>query len=501
MSLNSQALLDHPMWRPAYSLERALQASGSRKAKIILKALRWVAFSLRLLEIDELFSAVVTPTESDCYAIDLRDSSELVELCAYLIVVDDNKRVHFRDYDLRNLILSPERSIMDPCQHTQVHEMIATVCLRHVQCLHRQSIFRPWLLTGDWLRAQVKRCQFWNYSTSFWYEHFRIAEGNSQDLPAILYRILQSAILEHKLELGPGETISDRRINIGLWICSQYDLSVLGRTLLEMGADVDYKDKVGGTPLHGAAANSSANMFKLLLTAGADIDSLDQNGMTALHYSSISGSSDAVSLLLDRGANVDVHPASPARDDSSTYLSGATALHLAAGHGHADVVRLLLRAGSNFNATTRCKETPLHFAAERGDYDTIRHLIECGADPEAENATFETALEIAIEKRHDSIVKFLIERGAKPRMISLADIEYLEKAVSSQTLENALQPLRSLTVQHNTMPLTCASSTYGPQKPFFDAPQGHGPKGQASSHPDNDAWSLVDRVSIKVEIA
>jgi hypothetical protein len=265
LSLNSQALLDHPKWRPAYSLERALQANGLGKAKIILRALRWVAFTLRLLDIDELFSAVVTMTaESDFCTIGLRDASELVELCAYLLVVDDDRQVQFCDRDLRNLILSPEMSIVDPCQHTQVHEMIATVCLRHVQCLHRQSIFRPWLLTGDWLQGQVKRCQFWNYSTSFWYAHFRIAEGDSPDLPAILYRILQSALLEDKLELGPGETISDRRINIGLWVCSQYDLSILGRTLLEMGADVDYKHTVGGTPLHGAAANSSANMLKLL---------------------------------------------------------------------------------------------------------------------------------------------------------------------------------------------------------------------------------------------
>jgi Ankyrin repeats (3 copies) len=287
--LNSQALLDHPNWRQLYLLQRALQANGLGKAKIILKALRWVAFTLRLLDIEELFSAVVTMTgEPDCYTTHLRDSTELVELCASLLVVDNDKQVQFCDRDLRNLILSPEMSIVDPCQHNQVHEMIATVCLRHVQCLHRQSIFRPWLLTGDWLRTQVKRCQLWNYSTSFWYEHFRIAEGDSQDLPAILYRIFQSALSEEKLELGPGETISGRRINIGLWICSHYDLSILGRTLLEMGADVDYKHNVGVTPLHAAAAKGNAKMCELLLRAGAYVDSLDQNGMTALHYSSIS---------------------------------------------------------------------------------------------------------------------------------------------------------------------------------------------------------------------
>lgn len=500
-SLNSQALLDHPKWRSAYSLERALQANGLGKARIILRALRWVAFTLRLLDIDELFSAVLTMTaESECYTVGLRDSSELVELCEHLLVMDDDRHVQFCDRDLRNLILCPEISIVDPCHHTQVHEMIATVCLRHVQCLHRQSIFRPWLLTGDWLHAQVKRCQFWNYSTSFWYEHFRIAEGSSQDLAAILYRILQSALLEDKLELGPGETVSDHRINIGLWMCAQYDLSILGRTLLEMGADVDYKHTVGGTPLHGAAANSSANMLKLLLTAGANIDSLDQNGMTALHYSSISGFSDAVSILLARGANVDIQPASPPCDDSFTYLTGATALHLAAGHGHANVVKILLAAGSNLNATTRCKETPLHFAAEHGDYSTFRHLIESGADLEAETAASETALEIAIEERHDSIVNLLIERGAKPRMTSLADIEYLEKAVSGQVFDTELQQFKNLTLQHNIRPLSCATSTYESGTPFSEVPESLEQKCQPSSDLDDDEWSLVDRVSMKTEV-
>jgi ankyrin repeat protein len=222
--------------------------------------------------------------------------------------------------------------------------------------------------------------------------------------------------------------------------------------------------------------------------------------MTALHYSSISGFSDAVSLLLDRGANVDVQPASPPRDDSFTYLSGATALHLAAGHGHANVVKILLRAGSNFNATTRCKETPLHFAAEHGDYDTFRHLIESGADLEAETAASETALEIAIEERHDSIVKFLIERGAKPRMTSLADIEYLEKAVSGQVLGTALQQIKSLTLQH-TRPLSCATSTCGSGTPFSEVPEGREQKCQPTSDLDDDEWSLVDRVSMKMETA
>jgi ankyrin repeat protein len=49
--------------------------------------------------------------------------------------------------------------------------------------------------------------------------------------------------------------------------------------------DVNAKDEVGGTPLHGAAYDGHKEIVELLITAGADVNVMDVlSGSTPLDY-------------------------------------------------------------------------------------------------------------------------------------------------------------------------------------------------------------------------
>ena len=179
--------LKGPASGPLRNFVRFLRSDESAKASLVLEVARWVAFSCRILSRDELVAAVITSTElgdahSHCVAGKLKttvvDTSKLLDLCAGFLEVARDGSVTIPDTALRTYILSPAISALSPCPEAKVHERIAMVCLRHLQCLHPETIFRPWLLTGRLLRGEIEPCRLRSYSVAFWHEHFRHAENH-----------------------------------------------------------------------------------------------------------------------------------------------------------------------------------------------------------------------------------------------------------------------------------------------------------------------------------
>ena len=76
--------------------------------------------------------------------------------------------------------------------------------------------------------------------------------------------------------------------------------------LLDLGADIDARDKAGKTPLMlvaGTRTQALTPMLDKLLLAGADIEARDSSGHTALMYAAIEIAGDKIALLVDRGAD------------------------------------------------------------------------------------------------------------------------------------------------------------------------------------------------------
>ena len=75
------------------------------------------------------------------------------------------------------------------------------------------------------------------------------------------------------------------------------------KTLLEAGADVNAKIKIGGTALMMAAAFGHADCVKVLLKAGADVNAKTKDGETALMLAANERHTDCVKALREAVAN------------------------------------------------------------------------------------------------------------------------------------------------------------------------------------------------------
>lgn len=145
---------------------------------------------------------------------------------------------------------------------------------------------------------------------------------------------------------------------------------------------VEYRDRVGNTPLHLAAALDRVDMAKLLLTRDADVNA-----------------------------------------DSGNYIFVYTPLHEAARHDSPRVANLLISKGADINAgryirnrewADRYTYTPLFHAVRFNHIKLAKVLLENGADPNisAHPSTGETALRLARSKGYVKLAKLLIEYNA-----------------------------------------------------------------------------------------
>jgi ankyrin repeat protein len=448
--LNFEALLE----RSTSTIKNALSQGSPARTDMVLKILSWTAWSIRPLESQEMFAAIATRTDIDSlasYSSDLNSriwpasDEELIAFCPDLLEIRPGRYVAFRENHLRPLIRSPwSRSLGFPSAEG-AHESLAAVCFQHLACLDRETILRPWIKTGPMLRHEIRHCHFRSYCTNHWQDHYRAAETSSRKLVAMLHNTLEAACMARMKSRSSDAADSASRMSTGIWICSLWDLNILGRTYLEMGADVDRCSGSSEAPIHVAAANASTNMLRLLLDRGAHLEMRDRSGHTVLQQACRAGALDVASLLLEKGADPessnsppdDISPASP----QSTW----TPLHLAACHGHLNIVKALLQAGANLQACAADSgSTALHFAVEHGNEDAVRYLMNWGADLEAENAACETALKIAIQERHDSIVEALLSGGAKGGRSTPQDKNYIDRVLGSHSVASTLNQFQSL---------------------------------------------------------
>ena len=182
------------------------------------------------------------------------------------------------------------------------------------------------------------------------------------------------------------------------------------KLLLDKGLDkyINSKDHTGDTPLHIAAVNSHAEIANILIEAGADIHAINSSGHNILHSAAMSGDgSDTLRLFLTHKMDAELN----AEDQD-----GNTPLHFTCYTTieKYEQARILLEAGANVNARNHKQETPLILAAHafRNNYDLIRLLVEHGADICAEDSAGLTPLDHAHQEQNAENIQALLDVGA-----------------------------------------------------------------------------------------
>jgi len=162
---------------------------------------------------------------------------------------------------------------------------------------------------------------------------------------------------------------------------------------LKHGADVNYKDKRGRTPLYEAANKKYPDVCEFLIKAGATVNLKDTSGWTPLHMVFASQSSfdssekiiETSKILLSHNANI-----------NAKTNDGLTVFMLAAGTflSKPDIVRFLLQYKPDINAVNKEQKTALILAAAKVENpNIISILLNAGANAKLEDNTGRTALD------------------------------------------------------------------------------------------------------------
>jgi ankyrin repeat protein len=201
--------------------------------------------------------------------------------------------------------------------------------------------------------------------------------------------------------------------------------------LIRLGANLDYKDKMGRTALHLAVLNKQLEAVKLLVEKGADINVEDNNLETPL-FSSFEYSNEKydtiepeISLYLLTAASANKNFNVNSQDkDGNTLMIKALEKELYANYEfrieNVYLIDKLISMKADVNIANFQGETPLHVAVRAGNLSLIKSLIAKGAEAEKiinqQDRSGNTALHYAAEMGYLDLAKELIGYGADPNL-------------------------------------------------------------------------------------
>lgn len=208
--------------------------------------------------------------------------------------------------------------------------------------------------------------------------------------------------------------------------------------LLDLGANVDAKDRYGCYAIHLAAEYGNRDTMQWLMNHGANVNAKCHGGKIAIHYAASSGSLDAVefcinTLKYDLDAETQYCATTPLQHtafsnrpgtfDTMRWLAnqgargdvknivGNLVIHYAAQWGSLDKVKFCVETlGLELDAKGQCDHTPLLNAARGGKIDTMQWLVDQGAKKDARASSGNMAIHFAAQSGNLDAVKFCVEK-------------------------------------------------------------------------------------------
>jgi uncharacterized protein len=257
--------------------------------------------------------------------------------------------------------------------------------------------------------------------------------------------------------------ITATEVSLTLFSAVDGNCIALATELLDYGASVDARDRLGAKPLSHAARSGHLEMVDLLLARSAPIDARNLAGATALYFAAETGHPSIVQRLIERGADVKltgrsgISPIAAAAyagndeivaallargaDERTPDDTGKPPIIYAAAGARLEVVKRLLARNIDVNARYPNDLTVLMWASgpdeqapEAQALQVVSFLLDAGAHIDDRDARGRTALMIAAEGGHAEIANLLLARGADPSLKDKAG-----KLASDLTVVTALR--------------------------------------------------------------
>jgi ankyrin repeat protein len=243
----------------------------------------------------------------------------------------------------------------------------------------------------------------------------------------------------------------------------------LATKLLDQGASLEARDRLGAKPLSHAARSGHLQMVNLLLARGAPIDARNLAGATALYFAAEGSHIAIAQQLIERGADVNltgrsgISPIAAAAyagndiifdallahgaDERAPDDTGKPPIVYAAAGVRFEIVKRLLARNIDVNARYRNDLTLLMWASGPGDLvpesqaiQLVTYLLNGGAHIDDHDDRGRTALMIAAEGGHGEIADLLLARGADPALRDKAGKRAADLTVLSSLRERLMVP-------------------------------------------------------------
>lgn len=196
------------------------------------------------------------------------------------------------------------------------------------------------------------------------------ANGSTPLMYAMMYRS-NSDVAKRLLELGADVNAKNKSGLTALQMACNYRRPGIVLDLLEAGSDPNAVSNNGYSPFLAASASGLHEAVIKMIELGVSPVQMNKNKQTALHLGSQSASLATVKALLPHFDDVNI------RDDYQR-----TPLWNAVMSNNVGIVKLLVAKGAKVKLRLPNHEmTPLHMACSRGDANMAAALIEGGADP------------------------------------------------------------------------------------------------------------------------
>jgi ankyrin repeat protein len=234
-------------------------------------------------------------------------------------------------------------------------------------------------------------------------------------------------------------------VSMTLFSATDANCVALVEELLDYGASVDARDRLGARPLSHAARLGHLEMADLLLARGTPIDARNLARATALYFAAEGGRTSVAKRLIERGADVKltgrsgISPVAAAAyagnnmiveallangaDERAPDETGKPPIVYAAAGARLDVVKRLLARNMDINARYPNDLTLLMWAAgpdekvpEARAIEVVTYLLDAGALIDDRDDRGRTALMIAAEGGHAKLAGLLLARGADPAL-------------------------------------------------------------------------------------